>query len=215
MNMNSLNQASVLVVDDTPSAREVLKDMLTEIGFGTILEAADGREASALLQRQSVDIVLCDQVMPDMSGKDLLVHIRNVLQRSELPVIFVSAVGAVILGWNILALDGRLRGAEKIGEFGRGLIIQLDVSDGTGMRREEGTGRAKSMDIRGSGARLEGNEVNVIAMQQDKNIFETVVRWDGETTGEVGRRPLTAGHGAGASGVGRKGRNRGSKVSEI
>jgi hypothetical protein len=95
MNMNSLNQASVLVVDDTATAREVLKDMLTEIGFGTILEAADGREASALLQRESVDIVLCDQVMPDMSGKDLLVHIRNVLQRSELPVIFVSALGAV------------------------------------------------------------------------------------------------------------------------
>jgi DNA-binding response OmpR family regulator len=93
--MNSLNQASVLVVDDTPSAREVLKDMLTEIGFGTILEAADGREASALLQRESVDIVLCDQVMPDMSGKDLLVHIRNVIQRAELPVIFVSALGAV------------------------------------------------------------------------------------------------------------------------
>jgi hypothetical protein len=122
------------------------------------------------------------------------------------------AVGAVILGGNILTLDGRLRGAEKIGEVGRGLIIQLDVSDGTGMRREEGTGRAKSMDIRGSGARLEGNEVNVIAMQQDKNIFETVVRWDGETTGEVGRRPFTAGNGAGASGVGRKGRNRGSKA---
>jgi len=95
MNMNSLNQASVLVVDDTASAREVLKDMLTEIGFGTILEAADGREASALLERESVDIVLCDQVMPDMSGKDLLVHIRNVIQRSELPVIFVSALGAV------------------------------------------------------------------------------------------------------------------------
>jgi len=93
--MNSLNQASVLVVDDTATAREVLKDMLTEIGFGTILEAADGREASALLQRESVDIVLCDQVMPDMSGKDLLVHIRNVIQRSELPVIFVSALGAV------------------------------------------------------------------------------------------------------------------------
>lgn len=95
MNMSSLNHASVLVVDDTLSAREVLKDMLTEIGFGTILEAADGREASALLQREAVDIVLCDQVMPDMSGKDLLVHIRSVLQRSELPVIFVSAVGAV------------------------------------------------------------------------------------------------------------------------
>ena len=68
------------------------------------------------------------------------------------------------------------------------------------------------MDIRGSGARLEGNEVNVIAMQQDKNIFETVVRWDGETTGEVGRGPFAAGDCAGASGVGRKSRSRGSKA---
>ena len=44
------------------------------------------------------------------------------------------AVSAMVLGGNILALDGRLRGAEKSGEFGRGLIIQLDVSDGTEMK---------------------------------------------------------------------------------
>jgi len=125
------------------------------------------------------------------------------------------AVSAMVLGGNILALDGRLRGAEKSGEFGRGLIIQLDVSDGTGMRREEGTGRAKRMDIRGRGARLEGNEMNIVAVKQDKNILETVVRWDGETTGEVGRRPFTAGDGAGASGGGRKGRNRGSEARTI
>ena len=77
------------------------------------------------------------------------------------------AVSAMVLGGNILALDGRLRGARKSGEFGRGLIIQLDVSDGTGMRREECTGRAKRMDIRGRGARLEGNEMNIVAVKQD------------------------------------------------
>ena len=71
------------------------------------------------------------------------------------------------------------------------------------------------MDIRGRGARLEGNEMNIVAVKQDKNILETVVRWDGETTGEVGRRPFTAGDGAGASGGGRKGRNRGSEARAI
>ncbi len=91
----------------------------------------------------------------------------------------------------------------------------MDVINGTGVRREEGTGRAKSMDIRGRGARLEGNEINIVAVKQDKNILETVVRWDGETTGEVGRRPFTAGDGAGVSGVGRKGRNRGSEARAI
>jgi CheY-like chemotaxis protein len=95
MNANSHNRASVLIVDDAASARTVLKDMLVELGFGAILEASDGREATEILERQSVDIVLCDQVMPDMSGKDLLVHIREGLQKEKLPVIFVSALGAV------------------------------------------------------------------------------------------------------------------------
>ena len=95
MNANSHNRASVLIVDDAASARTVLKDMLVELGFGAILEASDGREATEILERQSVDIVLCDQVMPDMSGKDLLVHIREGLHKERLPVIFVSALGAV------------------------------------------------------------------------------------------------------------------------
>lgn len=94
-NMNEHTQNSVLIVDDAPSARAVLKDMLAELGFGTILEAADGREASAIVTRENIDIVLCDQVMPDMSGKDLLVHIRQKLGKETLPVIFVSALSAV------------------------------------------------------------------------------------------------------------------------
>ena len=80
------------------------------------------------------------------------------------------------------------------------------------MRREENTGRAESMNVRGRGARLEGNEMDVVAVQKDKKIFETVVRWDGKTAGEVCRSPLAAGIGAGANGVGRKDRSRGSKA---
>jgi two-component system chemotaxis response regulator CheY len=95
MNVNTLNHASVLIVDDVASARAVLRDMLTELGFTTILEASDGQEARNVLARQTVDIVLCDQVMPDMSGKDLLIHIRQSLHQEKLPVIFVSALGSV------------------------------------------------------------------------------------------------------------------------
>jgi CheY-like chemotaxis protein len=95
MNQHCHSSTSVLIVDDAPSARAVLKDMLEELGFGAIFEAADGREATAVLEQQTVDIVLCDQVMPDMSGKELLVHIRQTLGRDKLPVIFVSALSAV------------------------------------------------------------------------------------------------------------------------
>ena len=95
MTGNSLSQTSVLIVDDAPSARAVLRDMLTELGFSSIHEAANGREATTVLARYNVDLVLCDQVMPDMSGKELLIHIRQGLQREKLPVIFVSALSAV------------------------------------------------------------------------------------------------------------------------
>jgi hypothetical protein len=49
-----------------------------------------------------------------------------------------------------------LRGAEEIGEFGRGLIVHLDKCDGMRVRREESTGRAKGMYMGGRSARLEG-----------------------------------------------------------
>ena len=95
MNENAHSQTSILIVDDVPSARAVLKDMLTELGFTRVIEASDGRDATAILAREPVNLVLCDQVMPDMSGKELLLHIRRNLRNEELPVIFVSALGAV------------------------------------------------------------------------------------------------------------------------
>jgi DNA-binding response OmpR family regulator len=95
MNGNTYSPLSVLIVDDAPSARAVLKDMLSELGFESIHEAANGREASSIISRESVHLVLCDQVMPDMSGKELLVHIRQNLRQETLPVIFVSALSAV------------------------------------------------------------------------------------------------------------------------
>ena len=75
------------------------------------------------------------------------------------------------------------------------------MSDWARMRRKENTGRAKSVNIRGRSARLEGNKMNVIAVKEDKKIFKAIVRWDRKTTGEVGRSPFAATNSARASGV--------------
>lgn len=86
---------SILIVDDVTSAREILKDMVSELGFSAIYEATDGQEARNLLATKEIDVVLCDQVMKDMSGRELLVHIRQDLKKTGLPVIFVSALSSV------------------------------------------------------------------------------------------------------------------------
>jgi two-component system CheB/CheR fusion protein len=78
----------ILIVDDIASNRQVLKDLLTPLGFDAI-EAASGEEAIALVQQQP-DLVLLDLVMPDIDGWEVIRYIRQI-QLNNLPIVVVSA----------------------------------------------------------------------------------------------------------------------------
>ena len=84
-------EPQVLVIDDVPATRLILKDMLSEIGFHTIAEASDGREALEKLKRHRAQLIICDHVMKDMSGLDLLDQLRNHPYLVDIPFILVSA----------------------------------------------------------------------------------------------------------------------------
>lgn len=60
----------VLVVDDDPSVLSVVKDVLESAGY-RVTSAAGGPEALGRLNQQRYDLVLCDLVMPVMSGFEL------------------------------------------------------------------------------------------------------------------------------------------------
>jgi diguanylate cyclase (GGDEF)-like protein len=62
---------TVLVVDDGPVERLAAKSMLEKLGF-TVTMAGSGDEALALLKQQCFDMVICDILMPGMSGLTLL-----------------------------------------------------------------------------------------------------------------------------------------------
>lgn len=79
----------VLVVDDEPMVREVLTQYLTHDGF-EVLEAADGEEAIASVERHRPDLVLLDLMLPKRHGLEVLAHVR---QGSDVPVILLSALG--------------------------------------------------------------------------------------------------------------------------
>jgi CheY-like chemotaxis protein len=80
----------LLVVDDIEMNRKVLRLPLTAKGH-LILEAADGIEALEILERDKVDAVLSDILMPRMDGYRLCHEIRLNQQLRELPVILYSA----------------------------------------------------------------------------------------------------------------------------
>ncbi len=80
----------VLVVDDDPDARRILRAHLEEVA-GEIREAANGREALALLAERAQDVVLLDLIMPVMDGMTFLNVLRSNPSYQHLPVVVVTA----------------------------------------------------------------------------------------------------------------------------
>ena len=67
----------VLVVDDFATMRRIITNVLRQIGFENIVEAEDGTKALQVLEQDTIDFVITDWNMPEMSGLDLLKAIRS------------------------------------------------------------------------------------------------------------------------------------------
>lgn len=80
--------ARVLVVDDEPEIRQVLRTGLTARGYA-VDTAAGGREGLERIQQAVPDVVLLDLMMPDLSGIDV---IRQVRSWSSVPIIVLSVL---------------------------------------------------------------------------------------------------------------------------
>jgi DNA-binding response OmpR family regulator len=83
-------QATLLVVDDIESNRDVLSRHLRRQGY-RVSAAADGGEALELIAAGGYDVVLLDVEMPGMSGLEVLTRLRTTHSDTELPVIMVTA----------------------------------------------------------------------------------------------------------------------------
>lgn len=83
--------ARILVVDDNEANRDLLVRRLRREGHATEL-AVNGREALALLQGDTFDLMLLDIMMPEMNGYELLEHMRADDTLRHVPVILISAL---------------------------------------------------------------------------------------------------------------------------
>lgn len=85
--------ATILVVDDTPGNIAVLNGILKD-RYRVRVANCGVRGLQAALREPIPDLVLLDIMMPDMSGFEVLVAMRQVPQLREVPVIFVTALDA-------------------------------------------------------------------------------------------------------------------------
>ena len=84
------NKGSILIVDDSPTARAIFQDYLESAGY-QVREAENGRRALDLLGERSFDLVLSDMEMPEMDGLAFLKAVRQTHPLIELPVIMVTS----------------------------------------------------------------------------------------------------------------------------
>jgi two-component system chemotaxis response regulator CheY len=87
--MNRTN-TRLLVVDDSASMRQIIVDLLHELGFPAVDEAADGAQALELFKSNAYDVVITDWYMPRTSGIELLRAIRQGPIRAETPVLVLT-----------------------------------------------------------------------------------------------------------------------------
>jgi DNA-binding response OmpR family regulator len=76
----------VLVVDDEPGIRDFLRIKLGLHGYD-VITATSGAEAIDITRTQEPDVVLCDVLMPDVSGMDVVDRVRTL---SQVPIIIFT-----------------------------------------------------------------------------------------------------------------------------
>jgi len=82
----------ILIADDEPSNRKILAQELVHRGFA-VDTARGGREALAMIESTSPDLLILDYMMPDLSGLEVLKELRH--KDNDTPVIMITAYGSV------------------------------------------------------------------------------------------------------------------------
>ena len=90
MTDNRMLPRNILIVDDVAANRELLRATLEAEGV-TVVEAGDGVEALAILERERIDAIISDILMPRMDGYRLCHQVRASPRFFAIPFIFYTA----------------------------------------------------------------------------------------------------------------------------
>ena len=82
---------TILLVDDNRNMRRLLRYQLRKQGY-RVLEAESGLKALEMVERESVDLICLDLMMPSMSGYELLGMLREDASTRDIPVLIISVV---------------------------------------------------------------------------------------------------------------------------
>lgn len=96
-----IQQLRVLLVDDSPFMRAIVRGLLNNVGVKSVSEAGDGIAALEKIREETPDVVVLDWEMPLLNGPELVRIVRSpgVFPTPDIPIIMLTAHGE---HWRIL-----------------------------------------------------------------------------------------------------------------
>lgn len=89
-----MENATFLVVEDSPTMRQLISFSLKRFRNARIIEAVDGVDALKKLSGEKIDLILTDINMPVMDGLKLVSLVRQNAQLKDIPIIIITTEGA-------------------------------------------------------------------------------------------------------------------------
>lgn len=87
----NLDELSVLVVDDSSTARKHICRVLNNLGIENITQTINGKEAVGILHKHFFDLIVTDYNMPEMDGKELTKYVREHSHQRSIPILMVTS----------------------------------------------------------------------------------------------------------------------------
>ncbi len=85
---------TILVVEDSPTMRQLISFAMKRVQNSRVIEATDGVDALKKLSQEKVDLILADINMPVMDGLKLLSLLKSNPSYKDIPVIMITTEGA-------------------------------------------------------------------------------------------------------------------------
>ena len=106
---------SVLAIDDDPVALDMIEGTLVPLGFA-VRRAGSGREGIRLATAERPDLVICDLMMPEVDGFEVIGRLQEVARTASIPILVLTAHD--LSPAETLRLNGRVLGIATKGDNG-------------------------------------------------------------------------------------------------